>query len=126
MLGEEDGGLAGGVAATDDGYRVGAAYPCFLMRCGVVHACSFQRLDPPLNGQLAVPRPGGEHNGPGVHRPAVRQSEHMVPGLGSQTGHFCRHQDAGAELPGLEHGSFGQFGAGDPGGGESQIILDPG
>src|SRR5690606_17486465 len=97
---EEDGGLAGGVSAADDGYRVGAAQPRFLMGCGVIHASPLQCLDS-RNLQLAISRPGGEHDRPGADLAAVRQLEHMVPALGSQTGHLRRHEKAGTELPGL-------------------------
>ena len=48
-----------------------------------------------------------------------------MPGLGAEAGDVRRHQEAGAEFPGLDYGALRQFGAGDPCR-EAQVVLDPG
>ena len=120
--GEEDRRLARGVTTPDDDDGPGAAQQRLLNGGGVVHAVTLERFDS-RDVEPAIPGSHGQHDGPGHHRPTVRERHPVLAAVGFQPGDLRGHQDPRSELAGLQSGPFGQVGSGDSAG-ETEIVLD--
>ena len=77
LPGEEDGGLAGGVAAADDHDVRAPAHLRLVRRRGVVDAAALEPLAP-LDAQPAVVGPGGDQQALGRDRLAAVEVQHRV------------------------------------------------
>ena len=122
VLGEEHGGLPGGVATTDDEHRDPGARPGFELRGGVVDARHLVPVEIG-DGELAVVGAGGGDDRAPGHLRAVGEGERVVPGDEVEPGDGARGGDDGTELLGLERGSGGEVLTGDAGG-EAEVVLD--
>lgn len=121
---QEQGRLAGGVAAADDRHRVEAAGPRLPDGGGVVDPETFEPFDAG-GGQPPVAGAGGHHDVGGGDRAAVGEPHHAVPVPPFEAGGLGGDVDPGAEPVRLDDGAFGELHAGDPGG-ETEVVLDPG
>ena len=122
--GQEQGGLSGGVPATQDGDRVTAAEPCLELGGRVVDAGS---LEPVHAGDLeaAVPHAGREHHGVCLHLGPVGQPHDEVTVDAVERPGLAGDGERGTELAGLDDGSVGELGARDTGR-EAEVVLDLG
>ena len=101
LTGEEDGGLSGGVAATDD-YHVRAPAHLRLVGCrGVIDAAALESLAP-LDTETAILRAGGDQKALGNDGFATVQVKNGVGVVERQTGHRPGDRQAGTKLVGLE------------------------
>ena len=123
VLGKVDGGLTGGVAATDQ-HDVGVAAHLGLVRCGrVINPAAFETFAT-FHAEAAILGAGGDKQALGDDGLAAFQSENGVGLVEAQLDHGRGNGDARAELVRLQDGAIGQFAAGNAGG-KSQIIFDP-
>ncbi len=122
VLGEEHGGLSGGVATTDDEHRDPGASPSFELRGGVVDARHLVPVEIG-DGELAVVSAGRSDDGAPGHLAAVGEGERVVPGHEVEPGDGARAGDDRTELLGLERGPGGEVLTGDAGG-EAEVVLD--
>ena len=121
---QEQGGLPGGVPATDDRDRVAAAEPCLELGGGVVDAGA---LEPVHAGdvQAAVAHAGREHHGVRLHLGPVGQSHDEVAVDAVERLGLAGDREGGAELAGLDHRAVGQLAARDARR-EAEVVLDLG
>ena len=101
VLGEEDGGLAGGVAAADHHDLAPPAQLRLVRRRGVVDAAALEPLAP-LDAQPAVVGPGGDQQALGRDRLAAVEVQHRVGVVERQAGDRRGDGQARAELVGLQ------------------------
>ena len=121
---EENGGLAGRIAATDDDdFLVLAQFRLEVGR-GVIdsRADEFRQVG---NARVAIFRARCNDDGTGLHHAAVRQFQRVRPAFAEQTRGMAGDVDVGAELLCLYQCAAGQRHAGDAGG-KAEIVLDPG
>jgi hypothetical protein len=123
VLRQEDGGLAPRVPSTDHDDGVADAQSRFGDRGGVVHARPLEAVEAG-NVEVAVAHPCGEQHGAAGDDGAVVEMYQVAGLAGLERGRPRRYREAGAELPGLEPGPFGQVGPGDAGR-EAEVVLDP-
>jgi hypothetical protein len=109
MPGQEDRRLAGRIAAADDGHRVAGAQQRLRLRGRVVDARLLEIVQP-RHVQPAVLGPGGDDHRRGRHRGPVGQPDQVLAAVLLDRRGFRGHHELGAELAGLQHGPFGQFG----------------
>jgi len=128
VLGEEDGRLAGGVAAAHQGHLGAAAHARLQRGRPVPDAAAFELVQPG-HGGAAVARAGGDHHRAGAQAPAVGEQHAQLARVflraAVQRRHRRRDQGLGAELLGLHIGPPGQGLARDAGG-KAQVVLDAG
>ncbi len=122
VLGEEDRGLARGVAAPDDGDAPAAAQLGLDRRRRVVHAGAFE-LRQPRHVEPPVARAGGQHDGARAKALAALELDDVVAVLVRERVDALGSDDAHAEARGLHRRALRELGAGDPGG-EAEVVLD--
>ena len=116
-LRQVDGGLAGGVAATDDDDVVALHLAGGGHRAAVEDAQADERLDRG-DAELAVGDAGRDHDRAGAHVAAVgAQHERLTVGARLERGHRPPGEEAGAEADRLVAGPLGQPHPGDARGG---------
>ncbi len=111
-LGEVDGGLPGGVPASDHQYGRPIAHARLEVGRGVVDAGALEALEV-LDGQPLVGRSGGDDHRSRRDLAAVPQDDHAEARLGPQAHDFARSVEASAESHRLDGGSPGEVATGD-------------
>src|SRR5882724_1643217 len=123
LAGEEDRGLAGGVAAADHHHLRSPAERRLVQGRGVVDAGALE-LRAAFGPQPAVLGAGCDQQALGGDRLAALELQHRVGVDEGQADDRRGHGQARPELVGLEDGALRQLAAGQAGG-EAQVVLDP-
>ena len=112
LLREVEGGLAGGVAATDHYYRLTAADPGFEIGGCVVHPGAFEPFEI-IDRQTLVACAGRDDHRAGRDLAAVREHDDLEPVLHTQAHDLAWRVQAGTEALRLDRGTRRELLAGD-------------
>ena len=122
VLGQVDGGLAGGVAGADDVHLLSRHGRGLGDAAAVEHARADERLQPG-DPEALVAGPGGQDDRAGGDLRAVGQHHDLVVAAGPQLGYRAQHRGFRAERPGLVEGPVAQLGTADAEG-KAEVVAD--